>query len=183
MESIYFKKTVDLRNAAPRSVWNLGLVPDPAAPGDWRTGMYATLACTGLPALLKGDIVEANLEHEFDTENEDTGGASTVHFYAWAMASTRVLIGTSAQLGQPNTPILGQGFYVIPPKETNWDWLIHHLGISRFGKWQADKDYPAGMCVYDAVYFKASGAYWPAWAPVQINAYPYAGLTVEVRRP
>lgn len=146
----------------------------------WATPIVNALA-VGPIDLYAGDVIQAHLHHELDNENDGAGfwtinGVKSEHWFLWAMASTAVRVG---QAVNPNA-----GAYVVPPQETNWDWLIHHLGVSRSDLYVVPADMP-GAYVYDRVYFKSGMAYTRPEAQyrrIQINRAPYARLSVAVFR-
>lgn len=152
--------------------------PAPAPQTGWRTATLATLA-VGPIALQAGDIIDARLDHEFDSEAPGAGywtinGQQSEHWTRWTMASTAVRVGPAVD---PNA-----GAYVIQPKETNWDWYIHHLAISRSGLYKVPAAIPAAY-IYDRVYFKSGMSYTnPAYRDVQINGAPYPLLQVALYR-
>lgn len=189
METLYFGQTTKLRTPInpTLNVTEFTLMQQPN--GEWATGTYATLALQ-LPALPEETILRAELEHEFDNENPANpnapyryAGVQTEHFYMWAMHSTCVVLGSGANIGSSGAPVPSQSGtkYIITPKETNWDWLIHHSPVSRTGTIKLATEIPAGMYVYDRVYFKSGGSYTdPTRAnQMQINAGSYPRLTVH----
>src|SRR6266540_2031121 len=96
----------------------------------WRTDTLTTLQ-VGPVDLLAGDVLDVRLEHEFDAEMDGAsaytvGGQQSEHWYLWIMGSTSARLRVSS------------GVYidgVLPPKEQNWDWLIHHLAVCRSIFW------------------------------------------------
>lgn len=189
METLYFGQTTTLRTPVNTTLDVTEFTLIQQSNGEWKTNTYAPLAVE-LPALPAGTVIIAELEHEFDNENPANpsapykyAGAQTEHFYMWAMHSTAVLLGTRTNLGARGAVLPSQSGtkYVVTPKETNWDWLIHHSPVSRSGRIRLASDIPAGMCVYDRVYFKSGSAYTDPnrTNKIQINAGPYPRLTVH----
>lgn len=173
-----FARTSALRMS---ETWNLFKQAD----GTWRSRTYATMALS-LGDLTAGDVIDVRLDHEFSTAISGAGywtvnGVQSEHWSCWVMASTAVLFGTEAQLGSPGVELVGGGTYVIPPQETNWDWYIHHLGISRSQMYRVATDFPNAY-LWSRVYFKSGAVYTPSTGgQITVHGTPYPALTAEVR--
>lgn len=195
MDLVWYAQSDDLRLAQD---WTMFTQAD----GSIKSNTYAALAVGPFPALQAGDIVSAELSHELDNTNpgddlykfNPAGGGPWPDGdparwlqgrYGWAMASTRVYLGSPANLGERGAILPSQSGakYVLLPQETNWDWNVHHLGISRTGSIRLTAAIPWGWYMYDMLYFKA-GAYWKEGATkIHLNTTPYCRLTAQIVRP
>jgi hypothetical protein len=104
-----------------------------------------------------------------------TCNVQSEHWFLWIMSST------SARL-RCNGVVVATD--VLHTKETNWDWLTHHLPVMRSGHYVVQQDL-SNCYVQDRVYFKSGMSYTrpePENRRVQINGGPYPRLSLAVYR-
>lgn len=180
MATKFIGRSATLRTA---ETWPLYQQPN----GDWRSTVLAPVAL-GIGNVAVGDIIDVRMDHEFSTAIPGAGayivnGQQSEHWYCWVMASTSVYLGTRAQLGGWGVPFGGGGSVIVPPQETNWDNLIHHLGVSRSGLWEVTSPI-TDACVWTRVYFVSGASYTPpSGGSVTVHSAPYVLLTARVDTP